>query len=1667
MFGFSRLSALLGGVAFILGSVPALAQGIRCGAAIVDVSPQNFPVIQNGGFLEAILKRQEDPLHARALVFDDGNEKLAIVVVDSCMIPRGLCDQAKTAANEKTGIATNRILISATHTHSAPSVMDNCLGSRKDPAYAAFLPGKIADAIELAHSKLQPAKVGYAVADADEYTKNRRWIRRSDKLDVDPFGERTVQAMMHPGHQNPDFIGPSGPTDPWLSLLSVQTTDGKPLALLANFSMHYFGGHPGASADYYGRFANEMKKRLAPDDDGYVAFMSQGTSGDLWWGDYSLPERRKWSIDEYTSGLANLAEVALQGIEYKSEIDLAMNQEMLTLYRRLPDEEQLAWARKKITEMGDNRPRNRPEVYAEQALWIEKNQIEGLVLQTLRIGDVAITAIPNEVYAITGLKLKARSRFPNTFNISLANGAAGYIPPPEQHLLGGYTTWPARTAGLEVQAEPKILSVLLKQLAKLDAPEGDYRGERLVREQEDPLFEGPDVVRYYSMAEFDEQSVYTYRSAPRKVAFAVPGVPSPKRKQSRAMHFAGGNLGNFDAHFPDETAGAPDFSVELWFKSGLPNDARDITGYLFSLDHFSLGITGRKATMPGRLFVGNALGRTEIAPKTWNHVVFSSKHDGNVEVYLNGSPDPELSFPTPKTFEMVSDRLPLSLAYKFADPSYPNFEGIIDEVYTYKRALTSDKAAEHYKAYDFEAPKSAGSKVSTESQPLSPEDTIAATHVPGGYVLELVAAEPEVLDPVAIDWGPDGKLWVAEMADYPYGMDGEGKPGGRVRYLEDTDGDGRYEKSTLFVDGLKFPTSVMAWRDGVLITAAPDILFASDSDRNGITEVRVLFTGFVQGNQQLRVNSLRWGLDNWFYCASGGHHVGFGKDTVITNAAGQTFELGSRDFRFNPDTGVLDPQSGPSQFGRVRDDWGNWFGVQNSWPLWHYVLPDQYLRRNTKFAAPDPRVQVRTPSNPRVFANKPVQKRFHSYEQSGRYTSACGPSIYRDELLFADNNNSFTAFTCEPFHNVVQRHIVERDGVSFKGDRANDGDRDIFASGDRWCRPVMSRTGPDGALYVVDMYRYMIEHPDWLPDNGKEELKPFYRSGEDRGRLYRIRKKDAPLRQVPALANGSAAQWIESLGHPNGIIRDQAHRLLFELHPKDDEVKSVQEMAERHANAKARLQALCLLDGWNKLPPNMLSQAARDASPEIRRHTARLAESRAHRDKSIAKIFSPLVEDTDASVRLQTILSLGQLPGQLHGENLAGLLANAAKSPTNKGEFFYAAILSSAPGHCATLAEATADLPTPLLKPLFSLALAKRNDTAAMLSAIDPDTVRGIEVAAAYYAALDEQPKPFRYPSSTSLEAMQRLEKAEKKLPAVIETARRFAADPSSPASVRTNALTLLGRKQLERERDISLLEKFITSPDDSLQFRKEALNRIGSMEDAATPLFTRWADLDGSLRDSVVEIALRRKSLTAAFLTQIQTGQIAAVTVARPYRQRFLSHDDKEIQEVAKKLFGSTGGTDRSKIAASLTAKLGKLNGDPDQGAATFKERCTVCHSVEDDAPRLGPDLRSITDRSTDGLLAAIVDPSRTVDPSYVGVTITLKTGEVLYGLVRSETGASYTLQLLDGTTKGIPRENIENVAPAPASLMPEGLEAGLTPQQLADLLAYIASLAKSNPTQ
>lgn len=707
------------------GPFPELLAGekvLRAGAVAVDISPLKLPAIRNGGFIEASSNRVDDPLFARCLVLADATEVLAIVVVDSCMVPRKVCDEIKALARKKTGLPANRILISATHTHSAPSAMNFCLGTRQDKAYTDSMIPRVADGIAAAHARLMPARVGWATIDAHEFTNCRRWIRRSDRIGNDPFGERTIGAMMHPGYLNPAYTGPAGPIDPELSILSLVSQENEPICILANYSMHYYGAGGGFSADYYGEFARHLEKELGG---GMVGIMSQGTSGDLHWMDYGKP-RQRGSRQQYAAALGKLAVEAWRDIKHRSDATLAMSELLLPLGRRLPSAERLEWARSLNERRGQRRPRNQPEVYAEQAQWIHDNPSGELVLQAIRIGELGICALPNEVYGITGLKLKAQSPLAATFNIELANGAEGYIPPPEQHKLGGYTTWPAATAGLEEQAEPKIVEGLLTLLERVSG-----RKRRVLSPSHGPYARAVLAARptaYWRFEEFNgPAAVDSAAKATARfedgIAYYLPGVrrrgggvstapeensPFSAPAENRAVHFAGGRL---RTTLP---ALGKTYSVSMWFWNGISSKAKPVTGYFFSRGEDGgpralgehLGISGTHGDVPpGRLFfyTGNEVGRlvhgqTVLEFRDWHHVALV-RGPGELKVYLDGKLEIE------SKLEWTIDqpaKLPVFIGGR-SDKLF-GFEGKLDEVAVFDRALSAAEVAAQFKVSERVAP---------------------------------------------------------------------------------------------------------------------------------------------------------------------------------------------------------------------------------------------------------------------------------------------------------------------------------------------------------------------------------------------------------------------------------------------------------------------------------------------------------------------------------------------------------------------------------------------------------------------------------------------------------------------------------------------------------------------------------------------------------------------------------------------------------------------------------------------------------------------------------------------------------------------------------------------------------------------------------------------------
>ena len=1672
-----------------------LAQGIACatnafadpssfqaGASATDISPRVLPAIRNGGFLEGSYNRVDDPLFARSLVLSDGRETIAISVVDSCMLPTDVCDAIKADVTRRIGIPANRILISATHTHSAPSTMDLCLGSRRDAEYTPYLVVKVADGIVAAHEKRRPAKVGHAAVDAHEFTNCRRWILRSDRVGSDPFGDRTVRAMMHPGYQNPNYVGPAGPIDPQLSLLSiVSADDDSPICLMANFSMHYFGSGGGFSADYFGDVAKLLEKKIGGDT-AMVGILSQGTSGDLHWMDYSRPQREAFGRDNYSAGLAEVAVDAWHRIEHKSDITLAMAEARIPIRRRVPSEERLAWATALNGQRGQRRPKDRPEVYAEQAQWIHEHQETDVVLQAVRIGDIAITGIPNEVYGITGLKLKAQSPLAKTFNLELANGAEGYIPPPEQHVLGGYTTWPARTAGLDRSAEPRIVDTLLGLLEQvtgkprrpMPVDDGPY-AQTILAAQPVAYWRCEDIAGERAV----DRLGHHHADLEDGIAFHLPGVcrqgggvAEPPDSDSaftanavnRALHFAGGRMR------VDGLKLGKSYSASMWFWNGLPADAKPVTAYLFSRgsdgdaaalgEHLGIGGNHRD-TAAGVLFfyTGNEIGKvvsgsTLLAVRDW-HQVTLVRSNRKLSVYLDGKPEIETEMDW-----TIDDpqALPVFIAGR-CDKLF-SLEGKMDEVAVFDRPLSGEEVAEHFRVSQRVAPKPPAPK--PDSPPLPADQSLDKIHLPDGFSIELVAAEPLVKDPVAFDWDESGRLWVVEMADYPLGLDGNGKAGGRVRVLRDTDNDGRYDSAEIFAGGLNFPNGLLTWRGGVIVTAAPDILYLQDTTGDGQADLReVLYTGLQEGNQQLRANGLRWGLDNWVHVASGGHHGKYGLQTKVRSMRTKMdVAIGSRDFRIRPDTGELEPESGPTQFGRNRDDWGHWFGTQNSHPLWHYVLPDHYLKRNAHYVADEVRQQL-FPTNPPVYPASSLQKRYHSFQQAGRFTSACSGMIDRDRQLFDDDRSH--AFICEPFQNLIQHAVLDPAGVTFTATRVgDDDDTDFFASEDRWCRPVMARTGPDGALWIADMYRYMIEHPQWLPPEGKAELLPHYRLGEDRGRIYRV-FADARSGSVKNLGELDTAALVRSLESTNGWTRDKVHQMLLW---KDDRsaIGDLRQLVAQSKSPVARLHALCILDGFHATSPEIVAIGLSDVHPGVRENTIRIAESQTF--DSVADHLTPLAHDPDARVRLQLALSLGEWTDPGEGQLLAELFIHNGDDP-----WITAACFSSALPHLRalseSLAESTMDEHPIVVQQLLQIALGADNRQAiadllasSLNRADDPPTESQARLLTLFLDVLDRSHTTtgqlmLNRAGSDSLDQLTELLQS---LDHVLEVTSKHAVDPSEQPSQIIARAELLTRRADHRDRGISLLHDQISGATTQQHFQ-QALDALRGSGDPHVPeiLFESWSTWSPGFRSLAIDVLLSRRSWTVALINEIKSQRIDPSDFDPTRRMQLLQHGSDAIKQLAGDVFRQAPNRpSRTKLVQQYRPVL-QMTGDADNGLAVYKKTCAACHRYGEFGNLVGPDLKSVADHPPEKILTNILDPNLDIQPGYRAYGCLLQSGELLFGLIVSENASGVVFKLTDGRTRTVLRKDIETLKSTDVSLMPENLESTMTRQDLADVIAFL----------
>ena len=940
------------------------------------------------------------------------------------------------------------------------------------------------------------------------------------------------------------------------------------------------------------------------------------------------------------------------------------------------------------------------------------------------------------------------------------------------------------------------------------------------------------------------------------------------------------------------------------------------------------------------------------------------------------------------------------------------------------------------------------------SVPLSPSQSLAALRTAPGLKAELVAAEPLVTSPVAVDFAPDGSVWVAEMYDYPQGLDGQYQPGGRVRKLVSSRDDGRFDQSHIFLDGIPFPTGVTSWRDGVLVCAAPDILYAVDTNRDGRADsVTVLYTGFGTHNYQARVNSLEPGLDGWLYGSCGL----FGG--TITSHTGQRLELGDRDFRIHPDSGAIEPAVGRTQQGRPRNDAGDWFGCDNSTLIRHYPLPADVRARNPHVLPPPDSGIATTGSDPFTLHPAREVQLFQLSGPSGRATAACGLGIYRDDLLGPGFRGN--AFICEPVNLLVHRMALEPAGSQFAARLPNpDQPAEFVASLDTWFRPVQARTAPDGSLWIVDMHRFVIEHPRWIPAADVAQLDT--RAGHDMGRLYRILPEAGSARPWPRLAQLSSTELVAALDSPNGWQRDTA-TLLLQWRNAREVLPQLGELAQSATNPYARLHALCLMGVWGEAAPAVLRPRFADPDPAVRRHAVRLAAAWTLRDTQLADAVCDLATDDDPQVRLQVIDTLANCPTERAAQALASLATQPDADAWQRG-----AVLASL---------------TPRLTPAVLHALLHPTDPASAAGTSTEVLGPVVQTALAWGGAAQALPLlrelvredlPARSASQPAL--LVALLEASRRDPALAQALQ--AAEPQSllatrltqavsrgadnqlPLAVRIAELQLLGRLPAQATAERALIAQLLSQPAAAALHPTavEVLVRQATPA-AAQALIDAWPQYGPALKPRVLAALASRPAWHPLLLDALAEGTIPPGECDRVHRQTLLQASDRQVAQRAAALFDQPRQTDRAALVTRYTAALASLKGDAKAGQALFVKTCAACHALAGVGHAVGPDLAAVANKPAAALLPEIFDPNRNTDSRYLAYTALTRAGVQHSGLLASETEASVSLLAAEGRATTLLRADLEELRSSGQSLMPEGLEKDLDPQATANLLAFLSA--------
>jgi putative membrane-bound dehydrogenase-like protein len=949
-------------------------------------------------------------------------------------------------------------------------------------------------------------------------------------------------------------------------------------------------------------------------------------------------------------------------------------------------------------------------------------------------------------------------------------------------------------------------------------------------------------------------------------------------------------------------------------------------------------------------------------------------------------------------------------------------------------------------------------------KPLEPAESAKQFAVRPGFRVELVAAEPLVRSPVAMDFDENGRLYVAEFPEYNQYANPNPPPArGCIKLLEDTDGDGVFDKATVFAE-IDAPVAVACWDGGVFVGAVPDLSYLKDTDGDGKADVRrKVLTGFDRDKAgEAMLNSFRWGVDNRFHIATG---LAGGSLRPADRPDAKPVLVRRQNIRLDPRTGEFEPTSGGGQHGLTLDDWGDTFVCANSDPVQYLAYDTRYAARNPFVVAPSPVVDInaagRHPNLHRISPPEPWReartrlrkdKLVPGSDEGGRpfgfFTGATGVTVYRGDAFPPEFRGN--VFVGEVANNLVYRARLVPKGLGWSAVRAEEG-REFLASKDVWFRPVQFANGPDGCLYVVDMYRELIEGASFLPP----QLLKFVdvAGGIDRGRIWRVVPDGFVRPKPPQLGKATTAELVALLDHPNGWHRDTAARLLYERQDKSA-VPALRVLAAESKSPLARMHALHAIRGLKALTSLQVIPALGDPDPRVRVHALKISEGFGL-SAGLSLRLQALADDPDPRVRYQLAFTLGSFPGET--KLLTALARKDAADPwmrlavlcsvNDRGGAVFADLLTDG--------REKAGVKELLLALAAQTAAANRADeVAAVVRAIDalPDTEKPLarELVRAFVAKLP--------PAARAKFAGLATGKAGAVLADLLADAAKTAADETADPAARAAALRTLGLGTFADVKPRLVAALGVRQPP---AVQLAALEVLGRFDAAEVPgvVLAAWPGMSPPIRATATETLLSRPAWVTALFDAIEKGTVRPTDLDPARVQLLQKSADEAVRARAAKLFAGAAKSKRADVIAKYQKAL-DLKGDAATGKVMFKETCAACHKLEGVGEAVGPDLASIKDRGAEAVLTNIIDPNREVLPQYYSYVLVTDGDVIVTGMIATETANTVTIRKSDGMTETVQRVNIASLKSTGLSAMPEGLEEKIDLQAMADLLAYLASI-------